>query len=101
MKPDASQPSFLAPPPRSSFLLEKGIPEDVAKKLVPASGDMTLEAFTESAIKLWGATTGAAGLPEYLGLSVTEHKKRNFLGYWSMDTLYPLGAWKYITYHQV
>jgi hypothetical protein len=77
------------------------MPEDVAKKLAPASGDMTLEAFTERAIKLWGATTGAAGLPEYLGLSVTEHKKRNFLGYWSMDTLYPLGAWKYITYHQV
>ena len=49
----------------------------------------------------WGDIAGAGGLPEYLGLCVQMHKTRNLVGYWAMDTLYPFGMWRYVSYFQV
>jgi len=48
-----------------------------------------------------GASPAAGSLLELYDDAVRKFKHNAFLGYWIMDTLYPLGAWKTISYVQV
>ena len=48
-----------------------------------------------------GASPASGSLLELYDDSVCKFKHNAFLGYWIMDTLYPLGAWKTISYVQL
>eukprot|EP00286_Rhodomonas_abbreviata_P023013 CAMPEP_0181294166 /NCGR_PEP_ID=MMETSP1101-20121128/3450_1 /TAXON_ID=46948 /ORGANISM="Rhodomonas abbreviata, Strain Caron Lab Isolate" /LENGTH=225 /DNA_ID=CAMNT_0023398795 /DNA_START=101 /DNA_END=775 /DNA_ORIENTATION=+ len=50
--------------------------------------------------RVWGEAAEVESVVEMLGESVVKFKQREMLGYWIMDTLYPLGQWKSISYHQ-
>jgi long-subunit acyl-CoA synthetase (AMP-forming) len=51
-------------------------------------------------IKVWGTNAEAESLVEVLREALVRHKHRDFIGYWIFDTLYPMGAWKYVSYVQ-
>jgi len=48
-----------------------------------------------------GASPGASSLLALYDDALRKFKHNGFLGYWIMDTLYPLGAWKTISYFQL
>mmetsp|Transcript_32235 Transcript_32235/g.86008 ORF Transcript_32235/g.86008 Transcript_32235/m.86008 type:complete len:876 (-) Transcript_32235:184-2811(-) len=48
----------------------------------------------------WQATSQIESVVHLLEHAAVDYKFRDFLGYYIMDPLYPLGAWKYITYSE-
>jgi hypothetical protein len=57
----------------------------------------------QALLAVWeeGASAGADSVLALYDDAVRKFKHRPFLGYWIMDTLYPLGAWKTISYYQL
>ena len=73
----------------------------VAHQVAGQFGDRAQARAALQAVWSEGASPGAASVLAMYEDAVRKFKHNAFLGYWIMDTLYPLGAWKTISYFQL
>eukprot|EP00960_Hanusia_phi_P046302 757743-Hanusia_phi.AAC.4 len=82
-------------------LLVRGWSPPLLKRVLHRKEEVEVEEIRRALTSLWSSHTSVDSLLSLFNKTCELHKHRNAYGYWIVDSLYPLGTWKYITYNQV
>eukprot|EP00288_Rhodomonas_lens_P015061 CAMPEP_0177706644 /NCGR_PEP_ID=MMETSP0484_2-20121128/9334_1 /TAXON_ID=354590 /ORGANISM="Rhodomonas lens, Strain RHODO" /LENGTH=720 /DNA_ID=CAMNT_0019218117 /DNA_START=36 /DNA_END=2198 /DNA_ORIENTATION=+ len=87
-------------PDLSKALQERGWNAEVVKLIFPSPSSGSAEELQKGLQDFWNESAEVESLVEMFEKCVLQHKHKGMLGYWIMDTLYPMGQWKNITFYQ-
>lgn len=82
-------------------LQQRGWSPQLLKRLFKKKEEIPLGEVEQGLSLLWASHAPVDSLLGLFDRTCEVHKHRNAYGYWIVDSLYPLGAWKYVTFNQV